>query len=125
MATLTWSIFPASNYNFRLHLKFTIRCRLIIEEYEVFMNNRFNERSKVNERVELSRGKEKYGEFETANMCSGGIFIKKCQNQINILGSSSVTIKFCHNPNLSYQSSHDAIVVHKTNNGVGFKWIHR
>jgi hypothetical protein len=128
MATLTCSVFPASNYNLRIHLKLIIRCRLIIlgfEKYEVFMNSRSNERSKVNERVELSRGKEKYGEFETKNMCSGGIFIKKCQNQTIILGSASVTIKFCHNPNLSYQSSHDAIVVHKAKNGVGFKWIHR
>lgn len=89
------------------------------------MNNRFTERSKVNERVELSRGKEKYGEFEAENMCSGGIFVKKCQNQVIIFGSTSVTIKFCYNPNLSYQSSHDAIVVHRNNNGVGFKWIHR
>ncbi len=125
MATLTCSIFPASNYNLCIHLKLIIRCRLIVEGYEVYMNNRFNESSKANERVELSCGEEKYGEFETENMCSGGIFIKKCQSQIIILESTSVTIKFCHNPNLSYQSSHDAIVVHKTNNGVGFKWIHR
>jgi hypothetical protein len=75
--------FPASNYNLRIRLKLIIRCRLIIlgfegyEGYEVFMNKRSNERSKVNERVELSRGKEKYDEFETENMCSGGIFIKK------------------------------------------------
>ncbi len=82
MATLTCSVFPASNYNPSIHLKLIIRCRLIIlgfegyEGYEAFMNKRSNERSKVNERVELSRGKEKYDEFETENMCSGGILLK-------------------------------------------------
>ncbi|MFT4807265.1 MAG: hypothetical protein ACI9LX_000582 [Paraglaciecola sp.] len=89
------------------------------------MNNRFTERSRVNERVELWNGKEKYGEFETENMCSGGIFVTKCQHQIITLGPKSLTVKFCRNPNLSYQASHDAVVVHKTNNGAGFKWVHR
>jgi hypothetical protein len=89
------------------------------------MEHRYAERSQVNERVELWNGKEKYGEFETDNMCSGGLFVKNCQNEIGIIGSKSLTVKFCHNPNLSYQASHDALVAHKTKNGVGFKWAHK
>ncbi|MFT5676515.1 MAG: hypothetical protein ACI808_002460 [Paraglaciecola sp.] len=84
------------------------------------MENRYAERSQTNERVELWKGKEKYGEFETENMCSGGIFVKNCQNRIGNI--KSVTIKFNRNPNLSFKASHDAVVVHKTKHGVGFKW---
>jgi hypothetical protein len=89
------------------------------------MQHRFTERSQINEPVELWSGKDKYGKFETDNMCSGGIFVKKCQNKISSLSAKPLTILFCSNPNLSYQASHAAIVVHKTNNGVGFKWVHR
>jgi hypothetical protein len=89
------------------------------------MEYRYAERSQVNERVELWSGKEKYGEYESENMCSGGIFVKKCQNKIDSLNPKSLTVKFCRNPNISYQASHDVVVVHKTTEGVGFKWIHR
>ncbi|MFT4939294.1 MAG: hypothetical protein ACI88A_002334 [Paraglaciecola sp.] len=85
------------------------------------MEHRYTGRETVNEHVELWNGIEKYGDFEAENMCSGGIFVKDCQNKIG--STKSVTITFSCNPNLSYKASHDAIVVHKVNNGVGFKWI--
>ena len=84
------------------------------------MENRYVEREPVNERVELWNGHKKYGDFESENMCPGGIFVKNCQLEIS--GVKSLTIKFSCNPNLSYVASHDAVVVHKTHNGVGFRW---
>lgn len=84
------------------------------------MEHRYAKRTPVNEQVELWNGREKYGEFETENMCSGGIFVKNCQNKIGRI--KYVTIKFSRNPNLSFKASRDALVVHKTDNGVGFKW---
>ena len=84
------------------------------------MGNRYLERRPVNERVELWSGHKKCGDFETENMCPGGIFVKDCQNEIS--GVKTLTIKFSSNPNLSYKASHEAAVVHKGNNGVGFRW---
>lgn len=85
------------------------------------MEHRYVARTPVNERVELWNGYEKCGEFESENMCSGGIFIKNCQNEIG--RAKTVTITFSCNPNLSYKASHEALVVHKAHNGVGFRWV--
>jgi hypothetical protein len=85
------------------------------------MEHRYATRTRVYEHVELWNRRESYGEFETENMGSGGIFVKNCQDKIGSI--KFVTIKFSHNPNLSFKASHDAIVVHKTDRGVGFKWV--
>lgn len=89
------------------------------------MEYRCAERSPVIEQVELWNGTQKYGEFETKDYCSGGIFVKDCQNKVDTHSASSLTVKFCHNLNLSYQASHYAVVVHKTDNGLGLKWSHK
>jgi hypothetical protein len=90
----------------------------------LFMEHRYDQRSQVNEPVELWNGEEKYSEFEIENICSGGIFVKNCLTKVDTLAAKTLTIKFSYNPNLSYQASHQAILVHKTNNGIGFKWPH-
>jgi hypothetical protein len=89
------------------------------------MEYRYAERSPAIERVELWNGKEKDGEFGTKDFCSGGVFVTNCQNKVDTHTTSFLTVKFCHNPNLSYQASHHAVVVHKTDNGLGLKWSHR
>jgi len=89
------------------------------------MDNRYAERSVISERVELWNGKEKYGEFETKNHCSGGIFVENCRNKMGTFSARTLTVKFCYNPNLSYQASYAALIVHETNNGIGLKWSHK
>jgi hypothetical protein len=89
------------------------------------MEYRYAVRSRVFERVEIWDGQKKYGDFETENWCSGGIFVSSCHNQIDCFGGKYFTIKCSLNPNLSYQASYSAIAVHKTNAGIGFKWSHR
>lgn len=86
------------------------------------MEHRYGERQSVRERVELWNGETKYGEFKTANLSSCGIFIEGCQQ--NLSNQHSLIIKFAQNPNLSYQQSRQALMVHKNHNGVGLKWTY-
>ena len=86
------------------------------------MEQRYGNRQSVREHVELWDGERKYGEFETANISSSGIFIEGCQREIG--SQRCLTIKFAKNPNLSYQSSRSALVVHRSRTGVGLMCIH-
>lgn len=86
------------------------------------MEHRYADRSQVNEHVEIWDDKELCGEFETENLCPGGVFIKDCQNILGASNSKVFIVKFCCNPNLSYTASHNAVLVHKNDKGVGFKW---
>ncbi|WP_297821165.1 hypothetical protein [uncultured Paraglaciecola sp.] len=86
------------------------------------MEHRYESRQSVHEIVELWNGNTKYGNFETDNLCSGGIFIKNCQNKIG--NSKHLTIKFKNNPNLSYHASRCGLVVHKNTMGIGLMWTH-
>jgi hypothetical protein len=81
---------------------------------------RYGKRQSVREHVELWNGEIKFGEFDTANLSSGGVFIEDCQQ--NIGKQHCLTIKFSKNPNLSYQASRRARIVHKNRKGVGLMW---
>jgi hypothetical protein len=94
----------------------------LLQMMRLFMEHRYIERAQVNERVELWNDKYLYGEFETENWCSGGVFIKGCQNIVGNFNSKLFMVKFCSNPNLSYIASHNAVLVHKNDKGIGFKW---
>ena len=86
------------------------------------MEHRYESRQSVHEIVELWNGNTKYGNFETDNLCSGGIFIRNCQNKIG--NSKHLTVKFKNNPNLSYDVSRFGLVVHKSTLGIGLMWTH-
>jgi hypothetical protein len=86
------------------------------------VEHRYGKRQSLRERVELWNGEMKYGEFDTANFSSGGIFIEDCQQDVG--KHQCLTIKFTKNPNLSYQASRRAIIVHKNRKGVGIKWTY-
>ena len=86
------------------------------------MEHRYGKRQSVREHVELWNGEIKYGEFKTANLSSGGIFIEGCQQDLGNL--RSLTIKFAPNPNLSYQHSRKALIVHRNHNGMGLMWTY-
>ena len=87
------------------------------------MEHRYGKRQSVREHVELWNGEIKYGEFDTANLSSGGIFIEDCQQDVG--NQHCLTIKFSKNPNLSYQASRRALIVHKNKKGVGLMWTYR
>jgi len=86
------------------------------------VEHRYASRQSVHELVELWNGNTRYGNFEIDNLCSGGIFIKNCQDKID--NSKCLTVKFKNNPNLSYDASRFGLVIHKNTMGIGLMWTH-